>query len=174
MKRGGMTGFATQVLHADESWTVGFATLVSIEQIDSTIGTDAIRCSVVGCSSIGGCCGAGARFAAGLLMTCVLSASLKIPVSQSGNSPPALLFVTPGIDTCDDAGNCAEAGGGALCGIFPALKVIVAASCRGCCCAGGVTGRPGADPFMSCCIINSTWATLSFQPRLRRKPSRAL
>ena len=174
MIRVALPGFASPVSHEDESWSAGFTTLVSVEEIDSPIGPDGMRCSVVGCSSIGGCCGAGAGFAAGLLMTCVLSASLKIPVSQSGNSPPALLFVTPGIDTCGDAGKCAEAGGGALCGIFPALKVIVAASCRGCCCGGGVTDRPGADPFMSCCIINSTWATLSFQPRLRRKPSRAL
>ena len=117
---------------------------------------------------------------ADLFTTWVLSASLRMPVSQSGRSPAELVAaaVIPG------AGNCVDAGGGTF---APMLKAIVAASgmvgiagCCACCgycgcCAGcGVTGRGGRGEFCICWSMNSTCATLSLQPRLRRKPSKAL
>ena len=77
-------------------------------------------CSIVGWLAIADCAGgmdgASGRAAACLLESCVLSASLRMPVSHSGNSP-AVLVVTG----MDEIGGCTG-------GIPAALKVWFEAS----------------------------------------------
>src|SRR5436309_10866036 len=156
-----LAGLASSVSHEDDAdalvagaadWT-GPMTFVSSAAVAPllAVGKGRMRCSVVGCSSIAGdtavgTAGDGSRAgaAADLLASCALSASLKMPVSQSGSSPTVLL--APGIGTWDAAGNCAEAGGtaglpGATGPILLMLRAMVAASwtddCWGyaiCCC----------------------------------------
>jgi len=188
-------------------------TVVSEAEIASASAAGTMRCSVVGCSSMCGCLGCVDccdwvdDLLPDLFPILDLSASLNIPVSQSGSSPTVL--ASPAMGTWCDAGNCADAGGGTVCAFcplgdtLPTLKAMVAASCMGgcwgmagggwcilaicsggmtwvalslCngCCGEGVTGRTGAGADCICWSINSTWATLSFQPRLRKKPSKAL
>ena len=72
-------GFASSVNHDGPAvWSAG------------SRGADGLRRSVPDCSTIGacvaGCCCCGNGCDAGLLAICVLSASLKIPVNQSGSS----------------------------------------------------------------------------------------
>src|SRR5258708_17161269 len=102
----------------------------------------AARCSIVGWPVNMDCWDCAVGAGACLFAIWLLSASLRIPVSQSGSSPTELL-ATPGIETWGDAGNCDDAGGGTMDGILLALNAIVAASwiddCC-CCCANGADG----------------------------------
>src|SRR5579884_417210 len=61
-------------------------------------------CGICGCAAPAGVC------AAGLFTSWVLSASLRMPVSQSGRSPAELFVV--GAILVEGGGNCVDAGGG--------------------------------------------------------------
>src|SRR3984893_13080262 len=100
------------------SWGItGYITVVSAAAeapLPSRAG-GAARCSIVGWPVNMDCCVCVAGAGACLFASWLLSASLRIPVSQSGSSPTELL-ATPGIETWGEAGNCDDAGRGAIAG----------------------------------------------------------
>lgn len=186
-----VAGFTSSVSHDGEAaaafvipvaLVVLFALFVFVcvckKLCSSCTGGVGIRCSTVGCSvTDGGAAGAvcdDCTDCAVLLATCVLSASLRMPVSQSGSSAEALLpFCSGGPCGTGGIGGCCADVGGMPCPlvIVPILKAIVAASGmdggagaagRGGCCivcsggnvrvvlAGGVVGRAGAGAFCAC------------------------